>query len=144
MPSWKWWTDKTSINKIMTFFCKERVFQNARDILGNVYIQLEESDKKPKYHHNNHSEDYVCIYRQNLVLNDLQRLICHKTQTTNLTTEDNQMVLYRSLKTYFFSTILQLYILFPWRSYVSLLIQNGTKTATIRTPHTSINGYFRE
>ena len=27
---------------------------------------------------------YVCIYRQNLALNDLQRLICHKTQTTTI------------------------------------------------------------
>ena len=27
--------------------------------------------------------EYVCIYRQNLALKDLQGLICHKTQTTN-------------------------------------------------------------
>ena len=32
--------------------------------------------------------EYVCIYRQNLALNDLQGLICHKTQTTNQPTTD--------------------------------------------------------
>ena len=35
--------------------------------------------------------EYVCIYRQNLALNDLQRLICHKTQITNQPT-NYQMV----------------------------------------------------
>ena len=36
--------------------------------------------------------EYVCIYRQNLALNNLQRLICHKTQTTkpNLATFELQ------------------------------------------------------
>ena len=30
---------------------------------------------------------YIYIYRQNLALNNLQGLICHKTQTTNQTTK---------------------------------------------------------
>ena len=37
--------------------------------------------------------EYVCIYRQNLALNDLQGLICHKTQTTNQQAQANIMMI---------------------------------------------------